>query len=201
MGYDLANNLFFVMAVFAALVFVARLFYRTEHPTERDPVGESLEEPDEAEAVDAQPARPKLHILPAEWALILDSWWDARCTDLDLLFLEAELLEMGIATFFLPWRPGQHFGPTGPQFPVQMFVDFSRLDEARLVMADLLSLDPSDNYQPRMANPNMNVPGDRELLALVSGFRRRARISSGWWAVAWWVFFTYFLVNNVVSAL
>ena len=33
---------------------------------------------------------------------------------------------MGIATLFLPWRPGQHFGPTGLQFPVQMFVDFSR---------------------------------------------------------------------------
>lgn len=131
----------------------------------------------------APPVQPSQ---PEEWTVLVDTAADARFADDELLYAESVLRSEGIATAFEPWRPGEHFGQIGPQYPLRLLVDSTRIDEARAVLSDIFSAIPPRNWQVRLVNPVVNVPGTREEMMLYAGLRRRAA-QGGWWKIAWYV--------------
>lgn len=121
---------------------------------------------------------------PDEWAVLIDTASEGRLADDELLYLEAVLREEGIATRFEPWRPGEHFGQIGPQYPLRLMVDAALADEARRILLELFSQTGTRNWQVRLNNPVMNVPGARDEMMFYAGLRRRAA-QGGVWRWIW----------------
>lgn len=129
-------------------------------------------------------APPEQPYTPQTWAPLVDTASDGRISDDGLLFLEAVLREQGIPTEFEPWRPGGHFGQIGPQYPLRLLVDAARLTEAREVLAEFAEYFGGHNWQMRLVNPMLNVPGAREEMLFYAGLRKRSA-EGGWWRWAW----------------
>jgi hypothetical protein len=87
--------------------------------------------------------------------VLVDTAFDARATDADPIYLQAILAGERVPARFDPWRPGEHWGPLGPQSPLRLMVATGSLGEAAAVMADILPLDSEENYQARLADPNV----------------------------------------------
>lgn len=128
-----------------------------------DAVRLERERQDRKWAAAAPPTQPAE---PSSWANLVETAWDGRLCDQDLLYLEAVLRAEGIAADFEPHRPGQHvIGFIGPQYPLRLVVDAARLGEARAIRTELLG-EEWENWQPRLANPIADVPGSRDEMFL-----------------------------------
>lgn len=144
-----------------------------------------------AAAPPAQPAEP------SSWANLVDTAWDGRLCDQDLLYLEAVLRAEGIAADFEPHRPGQHvIGFMGPQYPLRLVVDAARLDEARAIRIELLG-EEWENWQLRLANPYVDVPSRREALILAAVAVRVAHDSRErrWFRALAWAYIAWTLLG------
>jgi hypothetical protein len=146
-----------------------------------------------SDGVGAPPMQPSQ---PESWAVLVDTASDARFADDELLYAESVLRAEGIATEFEPWRPGEHFGQIGPQYPLRLLVDAQRVEEARVVLGEIFSAIPPRNWQVRLVNPVVNVPGTREEMMLYAGLRRRAA-QGGWWKIAWWILVAMLLLGLI----
>ena len=122
-----------------------------------------------------EPRPPRQPAGTSEWAPLVDTTYDGRLSDQQLLYLEALLRDEGIATVFVPWRPQEHYGIVGPQYPLALFVDARRREDAVAVWEDLLGDGDSFTYQLRLADPLVNIPSYRlELISAQATFRQLA---------------------------